>query len=132
MESLPQIPPELEGQDYYFMGDFIQIQGQARLPEKTMEYVQQDSEDVKETIYFTFQERRDICRRLALFNSHTKWLSLTFQDRQNQDEWSLRLQLGARGKWSHCLDNAVIRRLHFDDSESCRAQVLYPCLPQDY
>lgn len=126
----PRIGPNLYNQDYYFSGHRVQIQGRSTLP--PMETSKKASGDTKEPLFLSLKERREICLEAALLNSKTKWLSLTREDPQDQSEWKLRLSLKAKGEWSSCLDRARVVRYFFDDMESCRVAVHYPCLPQNH
>ena len=109
--------------DYYFDGSTVQIQGKAVLPEPF-------SESGK--TYFSILERRKLCMDNALLNSHTKWLSLTLDDRQDPAEWLKRLNMGAMGPWTSCLQKAKIINNFYDDILSCRVVVLYRCRPSNY
>ncbi len=130
----PNIEPALIDQDYYFTGNYVQIQGEADLP-PVKEYIDNAAADGKSKTglrFLTLRERRKRCREDALIHSHTKWLSLTDRDWQPQAEWALRLSMSAGGPWKRCLDRAVVRNHFYDEPGRCRVVVLYPCLPQEY
>lgn len=124
------------GQDYYFTGSYVQIQGEADLPPVRQLVPAAGSKtggDSQATVEFlSLRERRKQCREQALIHSHTKWLSLTRRDRETQSEWDLRLSMGGSGAWQRCLNRAVIRNHFYDLPNRCRVVVLYPCLPQKY
>lgn len=82
--------------------------------------------------FLPIENRREVCKKEALLNSHSKWLSLTMEDRTDPADWRLRLDLGAIGPWSGCLNSAKIVSYFYDSQESCRVTVLYSCLPQRY
>lgn len=82
--------------------------------------------------FLTLTERRKVCSKLALLNAHSKFLSVSQDQWMVQSEWKLRLNLGARGSWSGCLDNARIIDVFYDIMDSCRVVVWYDCDPRDY
>ena len=132
--SRPAPLPGVIDRDYYFADGQLQIQGVSVLPpiNETIETIDQDGNTKTEQRFLGLAERRERCRRLALVNAHTKWLSLTERDRVAQSEWLLRLSMGANGPWRDCLNNAIVRRFYYDTPDSCRVVALYPCLPQNY
>lgn len=111
--------------DYYFTRNSLTVQGNASLPPVK-------SPDKGGRTFISIEERRKICTDTALKNAHIKWLSLTSKDRQDPSEWKLRLELGARDKWSECLKSSEILNVFYDSMDSCRAVVFYPCLPVRY
>lgn len=130
----PVLAPELISQDYYFVGSYVQIQGEADLPPVRQLVTAKSADGANKTTveFLSLRERRKQCRQNALQQSHAKWLSLTRRDRQAQSEWDLRLSMGGSGNWRRCLNQATVRNHFYDDPGRCRVVVLYPCLPQDY
>ena len=110
-------------QDFYFSRFSVQIQGRALLPEQPGK---------SDNNYLTVLERKEICKKDALLNAHSRWLSLTWNDPQDPAEWLKRLELGAVGPWDSCLKKARILNTFYDDIRSCRVVLLYSCLPRRY
>lgn len=126
--------PEFMEYDYYFADRYIQIQGRARMPAIKQNKTQsQPAKDIQKfAVYLGLEERRKLCQKEALLNAHSKWLSISEQKWASQSEWLLRLKKGALGHWGNCLTSAQIQQKYFDQPESCRLVVHYPCDPRSY
>ena len=98
----PVLAPELISQDYYFVGSYVQIQGEADLPPVRQLVTAKSADGANKTTveFLSLRERRKQCRQNALQQSHAKWLSLTRRDRQAQSEWDLRLSMGGSGNFA--------------------------------
>ena len=123
--------PEFINQDYYFIGPSSQVQGNAKMP-PVEQIIKSQTEEPDITYLATLEERRLQCRASAILNAKTKWLALTLRDIQNQEEWKLRLSLGAKGHFTECLEKSYVRQYFFDAADTCRVVVLFPCLPQNF
>lgn len=127
----PDPTPEFLERDYYFQENAIQIQGKSVLPsEKVPPDTGVNRIDIPR--YLSLSERRDLCQKEAELNARIKWLALTSIDRQDPAEWKRRLNLGAKGPWSSCLEKAESQRVFYDSQDTCRVVMIIPCRPQDY
>lgn len=131
----PSLPSEdLIDQDYYFVRGGVQIQGEAPLPPARENVSTKDpvGNTKTESRFLTLEERRQICRQRAIIDARARWLALSEREWENQAEWTLRLNMGARGRWSGCLDGAFERGVFYDRPNRCRVSLLFPCSPRDY
>ncbi|MBX7059249.1 MAG: hypothetical protein K1X75_14380 [Leptospirales bacterium] len=120
--------------DYYFAGGAVLIQGRAPMPAPRAILPADDLQgnSKSELRFLSFEERLQRCRAAATIDAHSKWLSLTDREWQDPGEWKLRLNMGARGLWSDCLDEASEQGFYTDEPESCRVALLYSCSPRSY
>lgn len=127
--GMPDIPEKHYLKDYYFTGFSVQILGKASIPPSIMtrEY---DGESRRE--FVNFDERLELCREKAVLQADSKWLSITEDDPNTQFEWIRRLDLGAKGSWTSCLEDAETRYMLFDYPSSCIVVRQYPCDPAYY
>ena len=127
--GMPDVPEQYYSNDYYFDGFSVQIVGRASLPPSIMtrEY---DGESRRE--FVNFDERLQECKKAAVLQADSKWLSITEDDPNTQFEWIRRLDLGAKGPWSGCLEDAETRYMLFDYPSNCIVVRQYPCDPAYY
>lgn len=127
--NLPQIPDSYYRTDYYFVNRTVQITGSADIPpsRQIINY-----EGGQRILLRTAEKRHQICMDNAIKNAHSRWLALTLNDLQSQDEWLHRLELGARGNWYPCLQEARIKQFLIESADRCRVVMHYPCHPRKY
>ncbi|MCB1166456.1 MAG: hypothetical protein KDK33_09890 [Leptospiraceae bacterium] len=127
--GMPSIPEDQYSTDYYFTGFSVQITGTAAIPPSilTRKY-----ENASRREFINFDERLELCKQKAILQADSKWLSITEDDPNTQFEWIRRLDLGAKGPWTGCLEDAETRYVLFDYPGSCTVVRQYPCDPAYY
>ncbi len=117
-------PEPDEMQEYYFYGQQTQLHGLARVPPRAV--------DKDKPAVTSLSERRAVCKEEAVRDAQARFLALTLRPPLDAAEWHRRLNMGARGDWSACFDNARIRNLFFEFPDYCRVVMVIPCNPGDY
>ena len=121
-------------QNYYFIGDEIQVQGEASLPPATSKTRIQGKAGTRllpESL--PLHIRRQVCIHDALKDAQARWLAITLEKPADHGEWLRELENpGMDQDWRECLENSRIRRVLYDSLESCRVVAIIPCHPADY